>query len=78
MKLRNFGILKRESGGFEKMKQSQKIGKIDPVFKICTEIIDNYSEIIDDNYAFNDKYQEAYRGVRAALLNQKGLLVAKI
>ena len=59
------------------MKQSPKIGKINPILKIRIDNIQHQIDMIDDNYAFDDKYKEAYRGVRNALMNQKRLLVNK-
>ena len=78
MRRKNSVISSGELGGFRKMKQSQIVGKIDPILKVRIDKIQHQINFIDDQYALNGKYRQSYFAVRDALVAHKGMLVEQI
>ena len=62
------------------MKQSQKIGKINPILKIRIARMEDEIEYIDEVYGsdFESKLRPAYLEIKIELLKYIGMLVAQI
>ena len=78
MRRKNSVISSGELGGFRKMKQSQIVGKIDPILKVRIDKIQHQINFIDDQYALNGIYRQSFFAVRDALVERKEMLLKRI